>query len=142
MFEWAGLDADKDARIVLLHGAAQNAAFGKGEVDVLFAHTPYLERAILEQGGILLVHNTAGDVPPLTGLAVHALVVTRKAAETRREDLKHMLEALHRAALLVHEDPPAAVRALKKAFPEIETRRLAKLVELYGPAFLSTPRSP
>ena len=74
--------ADKDVQMVILPGPRQNDAFGKGEVDALYAHTPFLERALLTQGGVLLVNQTGGEVPALAGRTVHTLAVTRRLHET------------------------------------------------------------
>lgn len=45
-----GLERD-DVDVVELPGPQQNPAFAEGRVDALFAHTPFLERAIARQGG-------------------------------------------------------------------------------------------
>ena len=80
LFESVGLDADSDIEMVLIHGDEQNSAFGEGRVDALYAHTPYLERALVEQGAVMLVNQSAGEVPSLTGRQIHTLVTTQDFA--------------------------------------------------------------
>ena len=41
-----GLNPDRDVTIVIRRGQDQNDAFARDECDALYAHTPYLERAI------------------------------------------------------------------------------------------------
>lgn len=62
LFASAGMDADRDIQVVLVPGEEQNAAFARNQVDALFAHTPYLEDALVRQGGVLVVNLSAGEV--------------------------------------------------------------------------------
>jgi len=56
LFEAAGVDVDDDIKVVVVSSSDQNRAFGEKEVDALYSHTPFLETALLNQGGILLVN--------------------------------------------------------------------------------------
>ena len=52
LFESVGLDADSDIEIVTVPPEGQDEAFANGTVDALYAHSPHLEKALVEQGGV------------------------------------------------------------------------------------------
>lgn len=83
LFRSQRLDADRLLTIVPLMGQEQNEAFAAGKVDALYAHTPYLERALVEQDAQLYVNQSAGEVPVLAGRMIHALIVTAAMARHR-----------------------------------------------------------
>ena len=55
LLEAAGMDVEDDIKVVVSN-SDQHRAFGEKEVDALYSHTPFLETALLNQGGILLVN--------------------------------------------------------------------------------------
>ena len=55
LYASAGLDAGKELNFTVVSGPDQVRAFADGRVDVLFAHTPYLETALVQYGAVLLV---------------------------------------------------------------------------------------
>src|SRR5262245_41329240 len=61
----AGLDPASDITIITVDGRAQNQFFGERTVDALYAHTPYLETALSEQNAVLMVNQSAGEIPAL-----------------------------------------------------------------------------
>ena len=86
LFDSVGLDADSDIEMVIIPGADQNQAYEDGLVDALYAHTPYLEHAMVRQGAVILVNQSAGEVPELGGeRQSHSLVTTRAYADDDRE---------------------------------------------------------
>jgi len=139
LFASQGLDADKDTTLVILHGKEQNAAFRDGKVDALYAHTPYLERAIVHDDAVVLVDQCRGEVPALANRQIHALAVQRSLLETRRELVAKLVRAIARAEALVHRSQPEAVTALAREMPDRERRELETIVRLYEPAIPATP---
>lgn len=77
LYEFVGLDAARDSDIVIVDGENQSAAFADGSVDALYTHTPYLERALDVQGGVMVVNQSEGEVPVLAGRQIHTAVTTR-----------------------------------------------------------------
>src|SRR5581483_10840762 len=71
LFASVGLDADRELQLVILSGPQQNAAFERGEVDALYAHTPYLEKALTDDGAMMWVNQSAGEVPSLATRQIH-----------------------------------------------------------------------
>jgi ABC-type nitrate/sulfonate/bicarbonate transport system substrate-binding protein len=134
-----GLDADKELELVILHGKEQNAAFKAGEVDALFAHTPYVERAIVHDDAVVLVNLSRGEAPALANRQIHALVLKKTLLDRRRDIAVRAYRAIARAQKTIHDSPPAAMAAVKKQMPSRDEREIATLVGLYEPAIPKTP---
>lgn len=134
------LDADSHIEMVILHGGEQNGAFGDGSVDALYAHTPFLERALVKQDAVMLVDQAGGEVPELAGRQYHTLVTTQDYTDSNPEDLVSMARAILQAQQLVHADQGATVEAIRASdvklqFPE----GLETIVAIYAPAIPRTP---
>jgi ABC-type nitrate/sulfonate/bicarbonate transport system substrate-binding protein len=140
LFASVGLDADTELRIVTIRGPDQNAAFARGDVDALFCHTPYLETALVEQDAVMLVNQSAGEVPRLAARQIHALVVTQEIARARPALVFALARAVHRATTLVHADLRASIDATMRALPELDRKKVETLVAIYQPAVPATPR--
>jgi ABC-type nitrate/sulfonate/bicarbonate transport system substrate-binding protein len=134
-----GLDADQELELVILHGKEQNAAFKSGEVDALFAHTPYVERAIVHDDAVVLVNLSRGEAPALANRQIPALAFKKAFLDRRRDVAIRAYRAIARAQATIHSSPPAAMLAVKKQMPSRDEREVATLVGLYEPAI---PRSP
>ncbi len=139
LFTSQGLDADNDIAMVVFHGREQNAAFAEKRVDALYAHTPYLEAAIVDQDAVVLVNQSAGDVAQLASRQIHALAVTRQYRDGNAPLVAGMTRAIARAERLVHSDPAAVVAALAAEFPKMNRRHIETIVSLYAPAIPDTP---
>ena len=140
LFESVGLDADSDIEMVIIPGDEQNKAYEEGLVDALYAHTPFLERALVEQGAVMIVNQSAGEVPELGPGLQHALVTTREYANANPEVLVALVKALHRAQQLVHADLQAAADAIRGSGVNLlAPRGLETIVAIYEPAIPQTP---
>lgn len=73
LFAAAGMNADKDLQLVTVDGPDQVQAFADGKVDGLFAHTPYLETALVRHHAVLIADNSGGEVAELSDGQIHAL---------------------------------------------------------------------
>ena len=143
----AGLDADKDFRLVTVPGPGQVQAFADGTVDALFAHTPYLETMLVKYGAVLLVQTSSGEVPELADGQIHALATTRARAAENPDLLRRVARAIYAAQTLIHADPKATVDAIiasGAAAPAGATKADRAMVEaivaVYGPAVPQTPK--
>lgn len=139
LFASEGLDADRDIEMVILHGKQQNAAFRGGEVDALFAHTPFVERAIVHDDAVVLIDLSRGDAPPLANRMIHALAFKRTVLAQRRDLAVRAFRAIARAQALLHASPRAAADALAKKMPARDRREIDTIVDLYAPAIPRTP---
>jgi ABC-type nitrate/sulfonate/bicarbonate transport system substrate-binding protein len=125
-----------DVAVVEIGGRRQNAALGAGEVDALYAHSPYLERALVDQGAQLFIHQSAGEVEALTDLMVHSVVARRDVVEQQPELVGRVVDSLvHVASGLT---ATAAKRAIMGRFGERGRAQLDRVTALYLPAL---PRS-
>ncbi|MEX2541013.1 MAG: ABC transporter substrate-binding protein [Trueperaceae bacterium] len=140
MLASADLDPDEHFELVIIDGAAQNEAFGGGRVDALYAHSPYLETALLTQHAVVVLDQAAGEVPRLADRQIYSLVTTRSNVKARADELAAVVRALHRAQLLIHDSPDAAAEALgSTAISFREPQGPETIVRLYGPAVPPTP---
>jgi ABC-type nitrate/sulfonate/bicarbonate transport system substrate-binding protein len=134
LFTSVGLDADRDIEMVIIGGPQQNAAFAAGEIDALYAHTPYLERALVADAAVLVANQSAGEVPALANRQIHTLVVTRRLRDEQPESVQRLVRALEHAREKVRNDGQATVSALRTLFPERDPKELEVVVQLYQPA--------
>jgi ABC-type nitrate/sulfonate/bicarbonate transport system substrate-binding protein len=139
LFASVGLDVDKDLELVILHGREQNAAFAGGEVDALYAHTPYLEKALVHDGASILVEQTRGEFATLANRQIHCLTFRRSIAEARPNLVIAATRAIGAAETSIHASPKETVDLLAKTFPARERRELETIVQLYEPAIPDTP---
>ncbi len=137
LFDRAGLRDDL-LEVVMLMGQEQNEAFHGGKVDALYAHTPYLERALLDDGARLLVNQSSGESPYGSG-QIHAFTVTQSFAAAHPHQVVAACAALARAQTLIRKDPAAAAGAVLAALPGLSPPHVKKALELYAPAVPETP---
>ena len=133
---------EPNVEIVTLMGQEQNQALTDGRVDGLYAHTPYLERALLLQGCVVVVDQAGGEVPELAARQIHMLAVTEPMLKTQRATVDKLVDAMARAEKLLHQDRRAAVAALFQAVPPKDDAARAqstRLVELYANAIPEEP---
>jgi ABC-type nitrate/sulfonate/bicarbonate transport system substrate-binding protein len=132
----AGVDGIEIAGVP---GPEQNAAFADGRVDALFAHTPYLERALIEQDAVLLVNTSSGEVPQLASRQIHALCVRTEWAKTHASEVAALVRALTAAEQMIHHDRSGTVDALVRAVPGRSRALIERIVDIYEPAIPQTP---
>ena len=140
LFRSVGLDADRDIEMVLVLGDGQNDAFAAGEVDALYSHTPYLEKALADQGAVMLVNQSGGQVPRLAGRQIHMMVTTRSYADANPAVAVAVARAVFRAQQLIHQGPEGTIEAIYASGAKLQAPQgLKEIVEIYQPAI---PRSP
>jgi ABC-type nitrate/sulfonate/bicarbonate transport system substrate-binding protein len=135
----AGLDAARDFQIVTVTGDEENEALASGRVDALFAHTPFLERALVDQDAVVVVNQSAGELPRVAFRQIHALVVSADFAAKKPALVGALCRAIARAERLIHSDRHAAVEAVLRALPQQSRRHLEALLPIYEPAVPATP---
>jgi len=136
----AGMDPDRNIEILIVPVPEQNKAFGERRVDALDAHTPYLETALVDQGAVLVVNQSAGEVPALSGRQIHALVTTDDYAQAHSDVLVKMTRAIYRAQQLIHSDLQATLGAVLESDVKLDAPEgLSTIVGLYAPAIPDTP---
>ena len=139
LFASEGLDVDKDLTLVILHGREQNAAFTEGKVDALYAHTPYLEKALVQDGASMLVEQTRGEFATLSNRQIHCLTFRRSVADARPNLVLAAARAIGAAEKSIHASQKDTVDLLAKTFPTRDRKELETIVGLYEPAIPDSP---
>ena len=140
LLESVGLDAVQHIETVIVPGPEQNSAFESGTVDALYAHTPFLEKALVDQGAVMLVNQSAGEVPGLADRQIHLMVTSREYASANSEIIAGMTRAVYRAQQLIHEDQQATIAAILASRVELQApHALEVILGIYEPAIPQTP---
>ncbi len=140
LFASAGMNADKDVQLITIAGPDQVKAFADDRIDVLFAHTPYLETVLVQHDAVLLVDTSGGEVPILADGQIHALGTTRALARSKPEMMAAVARAIYQAERLIHSDAKGTVDALLAYGVAGRERRMVEaFAAVYGPA---VPRNP
>jgi ABC-type nitrate/sulfonate/bicarbonate transport system substrate-binding protein len=140
LFAAHALDADKDIRMVITRGPDQNDAFARGDFDAIYCHTPFLEKALVEQDAVMLVEQSRGEEPKLSARQIHALVVSREFADRNGDTVRAMVRAVQRGLDLVHADRTAASAAILREFPSMKRALVDAIVRIYEPAIPTSAR--
>jgi len=140
IYDAAGLDVGKDITRVVIAGPDQVQAFADGKVDALFAHTPYLETALTEHHGFLVVEASHGEVAALADGEIHTLATSKETAAKNPVMIERVRRAIADAEAIIHSSPETTLRALAAygAIHEPE-KALSTIVAIYGPAVPRTP---
>jgi NitT/TauT family transport system substrate-binding protein len=140
LFKSVGMDADRDVEIVIVDGPGQLEALADKKVDGLFAHTPYLETAIVNYQAVLIADASGGEVPELTDGQIHTLATTRQKAAEKKDMIAAVTRAIYRAQKRIHSDPKATVDAVLASGATTADRSLVEAIAaIYSRAVPQTP---
>ena len=140
LFQSVGLNADEHVEIVTVGGSNQNVLLGDGRVDALYAHTPFLETALVRQDAVTFIDQSGGEVPELAGRQIHFMVAPRSYIDENSEKIEKLTRAIFRAQQLAHSDIDATVTALRKSGVEgFDEELIRTIVEIYAQALPTTP---
>ena len=140
LFEVANIKPDSLFQIKIISGKEQNQAFAEGQVDALYAHTPYLEKAITENNGFILINQSAGEVPEMANRHIHLMVAQKDFIKNNPETISKICEAIYKAQKLVHSDKQAALEAIRKSEIKLQApNALEILFDIYEPAVPKNP---
>src|SRR5260370_27132069 len=103
------MNADKDVQLITIGGPDQVKAFADDRIDVLFAHTPYLETVLVQHDAVLLVDTSGGEVPILADGQIHALGTTRALARSKPEMMAAVPPPIYQTERLINSTPKATV---------------------------------
>ena len=83
--------------LVLMDPESENEAFGSGAVDALYAHSPFLERDLVDQEGVIIVNQSAEQFPQVNFPQIHSMATTQSYAAENPEVLVAVSRGLLRA---------------------------------------------
>lgn len=140
IYSAAGLNASGELSLVTIPGPQQVKAFAAGQVDMLFAHTPYLETALIRYGAVLAVNASDGEVSGLADGQIHALATTPAMIAERRDLLQRVTTAVSDAERQIHAAGQTALDALMKfGADRLDPRLAAATMAVYSPAVPESP---
>ena len=141
IYSAAGLNAAEELTFITVPGPQQVKAFADGRMDVLFAHTPYLETVLVRYGAVLAVNTSDGEVSGLADGQIHALATTRELAAKRRDVLLRVTSAIADAEGIIHAGGQSGLDALMKyGAGRLDPQLAAATIAVYSPAVPRNPR--
>ena len=93
----------------------------------------------MDQGAVLLVNQSAGEVKALPARFIHAFGVPQKMIETQPDTVRALVQALWDAQKLILTSQPQTVDAILKDIPGLERRHVERIVQIYAPAVPASP---
>ncbi len=140
LFQSVGLNADEHLEIVTVGGPSQNSHFGEGRVDALYAHTPFLETALVRQDAVTFIDQSGGEVPDLAGRQIHFMVALRSYIDENSNKVEKLTRAIFRAQELAGSDVDATIAALRvSGIQGFDEELITTIVEIYDQALPTTP---
>lgn len=135
LLKQAGLDPLRDANIVQI-GSADGllAALKAGKIDAFMLSPPNPEKAEKEGFGVILIRNSAGDVPIFRQFMHTSMSVRREHARANPEAVRRTTRAIARGINLILDQPEEAKRALQRDF-KVEPDLLSRSVDNLAPAY-------
>jgi NitT/TauT family transport system substrate-binding protein len=132
----AGLDPERDATLIQIGGVpALDSAFRSGRIDA-FLLSPPLPQTLENAGvGTILIRNTAGEMPDLTGTCYDALFTTAEYARSNGAALKAYAHAVQDAVKWIKGHRDEALKLLgEKWFKDTKPETLALSLDALMPA--------
>lgn len=136
LLKQAGLDPRRDATLVQVGGpAALSAAFRSGRIDA-FMLSPPLPQMLQQEGyGSIVVRNTAGELPGLTGITYMTLYTTKEFAAKNPAAVKAYTAGIAEAVDWIKANKNEAVSLLRaKWFKNTPPDSLATAMNAQLPA--------
>ena len=136
----AGLDPQRDATLTQVGGvAALSAAFRSGRIDA-FMLSPPLPQTLERDGfGTIIVKNTDGEVPELTGMSYITLFTSKDYAQKNKPALKAYAKGVQEALKWIRENREEALKLLgQKWFKDTPPAALALSFDALLPSLSAT----
>jgi ABC-type nitrate/sulfonate/bicarbonate transport system substrate-binding protein len=140
LMQEAGLDPQRDATLVQIGGVpALSAAFRSGKIDA-FMLSPPLPQMLERQGyGTIVVHNTGGELPSLTGITYIALFTSKEFAAKNPAAVKAYVQGIQEAVHWIKGNREEALKMLRTTwFKDTPEESLAIAFDRLLPALSDT----
>jgi len=136
----AGLDPQKDATLTQVGGpAGLSAAFRSGRIDAFMLSPPLPQNLERAGQGTIIVHNTDGEVPELTGMSYITLFTSKDYAQKNGPALKAYAHAIQDALKWIRGNREEALKLLgAKWFKDTAADALAISFDALLPALSGT----
>jgi len=133
----AGLNPERDATLVQIGGvAALSAAFRSGKIDG-FMLSPPLPQTLERDGfGSIIIHNTADELPSLSGITYIALFTSKDYADKNPQAVKAYAQGISEAVHWIKANRAEAVKMLsEKWFKDTPEEAMRISMDSLLPAF-------
>ena len=125
----AGLDPDKDFRIVTMPEAAMAGAMASGGVDAYVASSPVAAAGLRDGAGVILASALAGDAPELLPGAWSLLTTRDDSCQKRRVVCEKIVKSYVEATRVMRDESLRTTLALKRRFPGLADEALKASIE-------------
>jgi ABC-type nitrate/sulfonate/bicarbonate transport system substrate-binding protein len=139
LFGLANMKEKTDFEVVVLRKQAQVTEFREGRIDALYAHTPYLEEVLANDGAVLLVNQSSGEVARLADRQIHVFAATRQFVDSNPDQVHRLVAAIAAAQQIVHTDQARTFECVRTLFPDRSADQLRIILGLYTPAVPERP---
>ncbi len=126
----AGIDADRDIRLVFIAPPGMAAALQKKEVDGFVFSSPFTLEAV-RTGGQLWISGPRGDTPDVNPTTYNVLVARDGFCTSAAATCKGVVSALDRSLRLISTDPQKAFALLSKRFDKMNPELLQQAFESF-----------
>jgi NitT/TauT family transport system substrate-binding protein len=136
----AGLDPKRDATLVQIGGGgALNAAFRSGRIDAFMLSPPFPQAAEKDGVGKIIINNTGGEVPELTGMSYIVLFTSKEFAEKNKPAVKAYAISIQESLKWIRENRDEALKLLgAKWFKDTPPETLALSFDTLLPSLSAT----
>lgn len=126
----AGIDADRDIRLVFIAPPGMDAALQKKEVDGFVFSSPFTLEAV-RRGAHLWISGPRGDFPEANPTTYNVLVARDGFCRSATATCRHMVGALDRSLALITAEPQKALAVLSKRFEKMDPELLKQAFESF-----------
>jgi ABC-type nitrate/sulfonate/bicarbonate transport system substrate-binding protein len=126
----AGIDADRDIRLVFIAPTGMDAALQKKEIDGFVFSSPFSLEAV-KRGARLWISGPGGDFPQLNPTTYNVLVARDGYCGSTPAACRAMVAALERGMRLIATEPAKALALLGKRFEKMDPDLLKQAFESF-----------
>lgn len=126
----AGLDADRDIRLVFVAPPGMDAALQKKEVDGFVFSSPFTLEAV-RRGAQLWISGPRGDFPDLNPTTYNVLVARDGYCTNAAATCRKLVAALDRSLALIAAEPQKAFALLARRFDKMDPELLKQAFESF-----------
>lgn len=126
----AGIDADRDIRLVFIAPPGMDAALQKKEVDGFVFSSPFTLEAV-RRGAQLWISGPRGDFPEVNPTTYNVLVARDGLCASAAATCRSMVSALNRSLTLITTEPQKALVLLTKRFDKMDPDLLKQAFESF-----------
>jgi ABC-type nitrate/sulfonate/bicarbonate transport system substrate-binding protein len=126
----AGIDAERDIRLVFIAPPGMDAALQKKEVDGFVFSSPFTLEAV-RRGARLWISGPGGDFPQVNPTTYNVLVARDGLCRAAAATCRQMVGALDRSLALIAAEPQKALALLAKRFDKMDPELLRLAFESF-----------